>query len=104
LRYRLVDVRARATKNGIPFDLAVLPTIALPDHCPITGWLLKYGVRGNDKCAASLDRLIPALGYAPGNVRIICRYANTIRQDCLDPAVFFALALDAERLQCQTPD
>jgi hypothetical protein len=40
----------------------------------------------------TLDRVIPVLGYVPGNVIIISWLANTIKKDITDPTVFEKIA------------
>jgi hypothetical protein len=54
-----------------------------PTHCPIFGVELEYaGEKGlNRPNMASIDKIIPALGYVVGNVAIISRRANTIKND-----------------------
>jgi hypothetical protein len=55
--------------------------IAIPDHCPILGMKLERGLDGGLDNSPSLDRIIPALGYVPGNVRVISNRANRIKSD-----------------------
>jgi hypothetical protein len=97
--YRLlVQTRGRCARGGILFSLAQ-DDVELPDTCPITKRALLYVSDRRDNDGPSLDRIIPALGYVRGNVRILSRRANRIRQDCLDPDIFRALADDAERIR-----
>lgn len=96
LKLCLWGAATRAKKKGIPFNIKVTD-LELPDTCMFTGNVLKYGAQ-NDWDAASIDRIRPELGYVKGNVRIISRRANMIRFDCVDPAIFRALADDAERI------
>lgn len=39
--------------------------------------------RQHKDCAPSLDRLVPALGYVRGNVRVISHRANRLKGDAL---------------------
>lgn len=72
--------RLRARKNNIPFDLDI-EDIEIPKYCPI----LEIPIIKNEgkACAnsMSLDKIIPELGYIKGNVRVISRLANTMKQD-----------------------
>ena len=81
---RLCDyARRRARKKNLPFDLtpAYLRTLYVK-HCPALGMELFYGagkgeLRGLDN--ASLDRILPDLGYVRGNVQIISFQANVLK-------------------------
>lgn len=72
--------RVRAHKNNIPFDIE-LEDIVVTKYCPI----LEIEMIRNEECAdynsLSLDRIIPSLGYVKGNVRVISRLANTMKQN-----------------------
>lgn len=74
--------RTRAKRSGLP--CSVTPSdIHIPDVCPILGRPLKrVPVRGGGgPDSPSLDRLDPALGYIPGNVRVISYRANRMKSD-----------------------
>ena len=75
--------KARSLSKSLPFNITkdFLESI-IPDKCPVFGTVLKFsqGYR-SDGSSASLDRMIPSLGYTIGNVRIISRRANTIKSD-----------------------
>lgn len=93
----LTSVKGRAKYRGLPFDL-VAADVELPTHCPITKVRLVYGCGVGRKDGPSIDRIRPHLGYVKGNVRVISFLANSLKSDCTDPAIFRALAEDAERL------
>lgn len=82
IRFALTDAKYRAKKKGMPFDIK-LSDIDKPTHCPIFGMELDYtggkktGMAKNN--AASLDRIIPELGYVKGNVIVISWRANFIK-------------------------
>jgi hypothetical protein len=86
-RYIRSQIKFRCDKNGIPFDLSkedferLIPSDGL---CPVLGIELSYG-KGRLPTSASVDRLIPSLGYVKGNVCIMSVRANLIKQDCIDP-------------------
>ena len=82
----LARCKSRAKKNNISFDLTI-EDIVIPDLCPV----LKIPFRklsledtprkGYHPNAPSLDRIIPALGYTKGNVRVISARANLLKND-----------------------
>ena len=78
----LYPARKRAKAKGIPCTLSK-EDIVLPTHCPLLGMELDYqggGGAGSTKPnSPSLDRVIPDLGYVPGNVQVISYRANTMK-------------------------
>ncbi|WP_152524716.1 hypothetical protein [Novosphingobium lindaniclasticum] len=64
----------------MPFSLTYLD-IVIPDHCPILGIKLERGTSYGLDTSPSLDRIVPKLGYVPGNVRVISNRANRIKSD-----------------------
>ena len=96
VRNNVRQVAIRCRRDGHAFDL--LPAdIMVVSHCPITGAEINYASRGRDPNGPSFDRIRPALGYVKGNVRIVSRFANLVRQNCTSAKVFRALADDALR-------
>ena len=76
----LKAARGRAKRNKLPFNLT-LSDVVIPKLCPLLDIPL---VSGKGECVAgspSLDRKRPALGYVRGNVWVVSRRANTIKQD-----------------------
>lgn len=74
--------KKRAKENGVQFSLTVHDMPEVPDRCPVLG----IEIRANEKAgpldsSPSLDKIVPALGYVPGNIRIISNRANRIRSD-----------------------
>lgn len=81
LRHTLSQAKIRARRKGIPFELT-RQDVTLPEICPVLGTPIDYKALGSfNPNSASLDRLIPALGYVPGNVRIISNRANILKRD-----------------------
>lgn len=70
------SARQRAKSRGIPFYLSY-EDIKVPLLCPIFKVPLKIGT----KYAPSLDRIIPELGYVKGNIQVISRLANQMKQN-----------------------
>lgn len=62
---------------GLPFSIT-LDDILIPEFCPVLGIRLEVG--GGD-AAPSLDRIIPELGYCPGNVVCISSKANRMKSN-----------------------
>jgi hypothetical protein len=87
LRWRLfikehifIQIKARAKKKNIPFTIT-LQDIEIPTHCPILEIPLEVGVKKCTNNSPSLDKIIPGLGYIPGNVRVISMLANKMKTD-----------------------
>lgn len=79
--------RQTAIRLGIPFSIT-FDELEKPEFCPILGVRLNYGCsvgvdgkQTRDPNKASIDKLIPELGYVPGNVFIISWRANKLKSD-----------------------
>ena len=79
-QFILTAARHRAKKKGIPFNL-ICDDIVIPECCPVLGVQLVLGEGICSDNSPSLDRIIPELGYVRGNVKIISRRANRIKND-----------------------
>lgn len=77
----LGSARIRARKSGIPFSLTKDNLPPMPETCPVLGIALTIWGSKTGEDSPSLDRIIPALGYVPGNVRWISTRANTLRRN-----------------------
>lgn len=75
-QYLVKTARANAKKKKLPFNLTTLD-VHLPNVCPVFKTPFVY----NTPYAASLDRIIPAVGYIKDNVQIISRKANTMKNN-----------------------
>ena len=76
-----------ANREGIPFTIK-FEDIETPEFCPVFGTKLEYGasqkVNGKqtrNKNKVSIDKLIPELGYVPGNVFVISWRANNLKSN-----------------------
>jgi hypothetical protein len=76
----LSRVRARARLRGLDFSLT-LDDITIPDICPVLGIPLKKGIGVACDNSPELDRIKNDIGYVPGNVMVISRRANRIKND-----------------------
>lgn len=73
IEFRMLSAaKQRARKKQLPFMLTLADIPQIPETCPVLGIPLKV---------PSLDRIVPSLGYVPGNVRVISCRANTLRND-----------------------
>jgi hypothetical protein len=68
---------SRVRKTGLPFSIKTEDVI-VPKLCPVFGFRLQ---RGRGEKSPSLDRIIPELGYVPGNVQVISHKANTMKSN-----------------------
>lgn len=81
LRRRLLSIKYRAKKHGRPFSITIADVV-IPTVCPILGIPLRKQVGQHPRPdSPSLDCVIPALGYVPGNVQVISYRANCIKND-----------------------
>jgi hypothetical protein len=76
----LQGARARARRGGYPCTITV-HDIVIPEFCPLLGIKLERGAGVGNKGAGSpsLDKIIPTLGYVPGNVWVISHRANALK-------------------------
>ena len=77
-RFLCVRAKARAAEKGIPFEITPAD-LTVPAICPVLGIEMTFG--GDRETSPTIDRVIPALGYVPGNVRVISYRANRIKTD-----------------------
>lgn len=77
----LRGAKQRARESGIPCNIAY-QDIPIPEFCPVLGIKIeRHRGRGHTKNSASIDRIIPELGYVKGNVIVVSVKANTIKTD-----------------------
>jgi len=89
----LRSARKRAKQKRLPFTLT-LADIILPERCPILGFTLELAGPDPSK-SPSLDRIVPARGYVPGNIAIISFRANKIKASAGSADEMAAIARDA---------
>ncbi len=81
LMHAFHQARFRAKKRRIPFSMIYSDLPAPPDVCPILGVKLIYNSGKRNNASPSIDRVIPSLGYIPGNIAIISFRANAIKHN-----------------------
>jgi len=76
----LSNARHRAREAGLPFTITKAD-IVIPDRCPVLDVPLSHGagVGGQHDHSPTLDRIVPDLGYVPGNVVVVSHLANNIK-------------------------
>ena len=79
IRHLLGRIKSRCRKQNIPFNLEEKDLIC-PEFCPVLGIKLVESNELNDN-HPEIDRIIPELGYIKGNINIISRRANRIKND-----------------------
>jgi len=70
--------KRRAQQQGIEFTLEV-GDVVIPERCPALGLLLE--IQTDRDRTPTLDRLDPARGYTPENVRVVSWRANSLKKD-----------------------
>lgn len=78
--FMLSRAKIRAKTRGFAFDL-VPGDITIPEHCPVLGLKLRVAEGCADDASPELDRIVPSKGYVKGNVIVISRRANRIKND-----------------------
>lgn len=79
-RRLLCNAKMRAKKQGLPFNITE-EDIVIPERCPVFPDLI---LQVNGKLldnSPSVDKIIPALGYVKGNIRVISWKANRLKSN-----------------------
>jgi hypothetical protein len=80
----------RAKEQGVPFTIE-LDDIVISERCPLLDIPLFVGSKTCADNSPTLDKLIPHLGYVPGNVLVISDKANRIKSNAsLDEIMLLA--------------
>lgn len=82
-KYLVSRARGRAKLEGLPFSITDAD-FEMPEYCPVFPWLkleFSNGRGSRPDNIPTLDKIIPALGYVPGNVAIISMRANRLKSD-----------------------
>lgn len=76
------NCRNRVRKQSVPFEITY-KDIPIPEKCPILGMELKFNRGKVGRDSATIDKIIPSLGYVKGNVIVISMKANLIKNDAI---------------------
>lgn len=77
----LRDAKKRAQEKGLPFTITKADII-IPARCPILDIpIFRNSKMGPCDNSPSIDRIDNALGYTPGNIRIISHRANALKSN-----------------------
>lgn len=78
--YIIRNSKYMSKRRGIEFTVT-MDDFELPELCPILGIKLEYGAGndGNSPNHATLDRIDNTKGYIPGNIMVISRLANAMK-------------------------
>lgn len=74
----LQQSRNRARRKGLDFNLE-LSDIVIPKECPLLNIPFKVGTRDDYESTHSLDRIDPSKGYVKGNVWVLTKKANSMK-------------------------
>lgn len=80
------SVKTRAKQRNVFFDLKI-EDIVIPDMCPALGIPIEPIVGkgridfGKNWNSPTIDRVDPAQGYVPGNIRVISYRANFLKNE-----------------------
>jgi hypothetical protein len=87
-------MKKRCRENSICCDIKTYKEIEIPTHCPYLNIELVYdGSRG--KNSASIDKIIPELGYTKGNIQIISLLANQMKSNAtIDELLTFSQSIN----------
>ena len=80
LRSLLWNIKSRAKRKGIPFDLNE-DEIEFPEVCPVFKKPFAFGLGKLNDLSPSLDRIDNSKGYIKGNIIIVSWKANRIKND-----------------------
>jgi hypothetical protein len=76
----LSKAKNRASSRGIEFSITQ-NDIFIPEFCPYFGIPLFKGEGTHTENSPSIDRIDSSKGYIPGNVEVISRRANVIKNN-----------------------
>lgn len=68
----------RAEKQGLAFDIEE-SDVVIPEICPILEVPFEWGTKGEYEYSPSLDKIDPTKGYVKGNVCVISKKANSMK-------------------------
>lgn len=79
--YLLKTAKQRVKKKNLDFDIVSTDISPLPKYCPALGIEIKYGQTVCSGASPSIDRIDNNKGYVRGNVVVVSRKANAMKND-----------------------
>lgn len=77
----LAHARERARNQKVPCTIS-LADIVIPEYCPALPEMKLFVGKGSVTAnSPTLDKIVPRLGYVPGNVQVISHIANAIKRN-----------------------
>lgn len=87
----LQQARGRSKRRNIEFNL-IDSDLDMPEFCPLLNCPFVNGKKDNYEQTPSLDRIDPNKGYIKGNVQILSKRANTMKNNATkEELITFAL-------------
>lgn len=85
--HKIIDLRSRANKTNIPFNLTSLDLLEIYNRqggrCFYSGFEMKFVsenyINQPDLDVLSVEKIIPSYGYVKGNVLLCCNSINKMR-------------------------
>lgn len=74
----LAIIKSRAKRKNIEFNI-IQEDLFLPEYCPILNIKINYDARLGSNNSPSVDRIDNSKGYIKGNVIVISRLANAMK-------------------------
>ena len=74
------SVKSRSKRKGIVCQIKAI-NIKIPDVCPVLGIPIAKGNGKVEDGSPTVDKIIPELGYVPGNVAVISYRANVLKNN-----------------------
>lgn len=75
-KYLLQHARSRAKLRSLPINIELID-IVIPDKCPVLNMPFEYGT----EYGMSLDRIDSSKGYIKGNIQVISKKANVMKNN-----------------------
>jgi hypothetical protein len=72
--------KRRAKEQDVPFNLTE-DDLIIPTICPVLGIPLFHSEGSSSDNSPTVDRIIPDVGYVPGNVVVVSSRANRLKSD-----------------------
>ena len=98
--YLLKQAKQRSKDYNLAFSID-REDIVIPEYCPVLGIKLFFGNKTVKNNSPTVDKIIPALGYVKGNVRVISYRANHLKNNAtLDEAekIYLYIKRETERI------